>query len=447
MPSVILAEADADLRALVHIEPAPAPEPEPAPAPAPEPAPEPAASRTVDQRHGQPHRAAPAAARAGASSGAAPPPPRRAAAAAGPGRAPVRMGKRRLGAYRVGRRRAARGVGRAPARRRRGRAARARRDDAAGPAPPVRRHAGGAWRPVRGDVAGDGRAGVRPVDRALPRLSRAGAADRRRRARRREGARPDLDALREMVHEIKTPLNAIIGFAEIIDGQYLGPAHRRYRERAASIVEPGAASCSTRWRISTSPPSCAPTPAGASARRGRRRRAWSELFPPIAAEIEQCLAVNGGVLELDIDQERHRCALSPDLATRLLRRLLLSLCKIVGERRGVSNRGDAARRDVPADRSPARTGSTASARRNWSIRRSTRRAATARAERRARLRAAAGARAGAGRRGEPGDRRASHHARTARARRLTRWRLRARWRGYRARAVGPVAQLVRAGRS
>jgi hypothetical protein len=47
---------------------------------------------------------------------------------------------------------------------------------------------------------------------------------------------PDPDSLRELVHEIKTPLNAIIGFAEIIDGQYLGPADRRYRERAAEIV-------------------------------------------------------------------------------------------------------------------------------------------------------------------------------------------------------------------
>jgi hypothetical protein len=44
------------------------------------------------------------------------------------------------------------------------------------------------------------------------------------------------DSLREMIHEIKTPLNAIIGFAEIIDGQYFGPAHRRYRQRAAQIV-------------------------------------------------------------------------------------------------------------------------------------------------------------------------------------------------------------------
>jgi signal transduction histidine kinase len=46
----------------------------------------------------------------------------------------------------------------------------------------------------------------------------------------------DPDSLRELVHEIKTPLNAIIGFAEIIQGQYLGPADRRYRERAGEIV-------------------------------------------------------------------------------------------------------------------------------------------------------------------------------------------------------------------
>jgi hypothetical protein len=40
---------------------------------------------------------------------------------------------------------------------------------------------------------------------------------------------PDPDSLRELVHEIKTPLNAIIGFAEIIDGQFLGPADRGRR--------------------------------------------------------------------------------------------------------------------------------------------------------------------------------------------------------------------------
>lgn len=50
--------------------------------------------------------------------------------------------------------------------------------------------------------------------------------------------RPQLDddSLRELVHELKTPLNAIIGFAEIIEGQYLGPAGDSYRARAAEIV-------------------------------------------------------------------------------------------------------------------------------------------------------------------------------------------------------------------
>ena len=46
----------------------------------------------------------------------------------------------------------------------------------------------------------------------------------------------DPDSVRELAHEIKTPLNAIIGFAEIISGQYLGPADRPYRERAQEIV-------------------------------------------------------------------------------------------------------------------------------------------------------------------------------------------------------------------
>src|SRR5256885_6359 len=46
----------------------------------------------------------------------------------------------------------------------------------------------------------------------------------------------DPDSLRELVHEIKTPLTAIIGFAEIIEGQYLGPADHRYRKRAGEIV-------------------------------------------------------------------------------------------------------------------------------------------------------------------------------------------------------------------
>ena len=66
----------------------------------------------------------------------------------------------------------------------------------------------------------------------------AGVAERSRDAavEAARSAPADSDSLRELAHEIKTPLNAIIGFAEIITGEYLGPAETRYRDRARDIV-------------------------------------------------------------------------------------------------------------------------------------------------------------------------------------------------------------------
>ena len=133
----------------------------------------------------------------------------------------------------------------------------------------------------------------------------------------------DLDALREMVHEIKTPLNAIIGFAEIIDGQYLGPAHRRYRERAAQIVG------QARHLLDAVEDLDFAAKLRADRHKGGTGSRLADLFLPIAAELERCMHATGGVLDVDLDGQRHRCALSPELAERLLRRLLLSLCEHV----------------------------------------------------------------------------------------------------------------------
>ena len=44
------------------------------------------------------------------------------------------------------------------------------------------------------------------------------------------------DSLRQLVHELRTPINAISGFAEMIERQMLGPAGDAYRSRATDIV-------------------------------------------------------------------------------------------------------------------------------------------------------------------------------------------------------------------
>jgi signal transduction histidine kinase len=49
----------------------------------------------------------------------------------------------------------------------------------------------------------------------------------------RPGMRPD--ALRQLVHELRTPTTAIAGFAEMIESQLLGPVAPAYRARAATI--------------------------------------------------------------------------------------------------------------------------------------------------------------------------------------------------------------------
>lgn len=45
------------------------------------------------------------------------------------------------------------------------------------------------------------------------------------------------DSLRQLVHELRTPINAIVGFSEMIERQYRGPASAAYRARAAEIIE------------------------------------------------------------------------------------------------------------------------------------------------------------------------------------------------------------------
>lgn len=44
------------------------------------------------------------------------------------------------------------------------------------------------------------------------------------------------DSIRQLIHELRSPLNAISGFAQIISGQMFGPVSHGYREMAETIV-------------------------------------------------------------------------------------------------------------------------------------------------------------------------------------------------------------------
>lgn len=91
------------------------------------------------------------------------------------------------------------------------------------------------------DAAGEWRiSGAPAFDRATGRFT--GYRGTARRPRREETAAPVLpradpaaDSLRQLMHELRTPTNAIAGFAEMIEREMLGDAPPLYRERAGTI--------------------------------------------------------------------------------------------------------------------------------------------------------------------------------------------------------------------
>lgn len=102
---------------------------------------------------------------------------------------------------------------------------------------------------IAGDAAAAGAwqlSGAPAFDRASGRFT--GYRGSARRPRIDERAEPidrgpvaTTDSLRQLVHELRTPTTAIAGFAEMIEGEMLGPVGERYRRHATSIRESAAA--------------------------------------------------------------------------------------------------------------------------------------------------------------------------------------------------------------
>jgi signal transduction histidine kinase len=135
------------------------------------------------------------------------------------------------------------------------------------------------------------------------------------------GLLSDPDALRELVHEVKTPLNAIIGFAEIIEGQYLGPAEQSYRDRAQEIVR------QARVLLTAIDDLDFAAKVHSSAGHEKPRVNLGELVEHSTAAVRE-LARERGV---EIDASRATREASAAAEPELARRLILRMCRAVAE--------------------------------------------------------------------------------------------------------------------
>lgn len=140
------------------------------------------------------------------------------------------------------------------------------------------------------------------------------------------GSNLPAEALRQLVHELKTPLNAIIGFAELIEGQYMGPAGSQYRGRAGEIVDQarrllGAVDdLDTAARIETARPAPSQSEVDAAALLARLHEAY-----------EQDAAQHRAAIAIRIDNDLPPAAIEPAAAERMLSRMLAATIGLAGE--------------------------------------------------------------------------------------------------------------------
>lgn len=135
---------------------------------------------------------------------------------------------------------------------------------------------------------------------------------------------PHPDLLRELVHEIKTPLNAIMGFAEIIEQQMFGPADEAYRGRAAEIVTQ-----SNRLLSAIDDLDFAAKSGSAAVSQGLGAD-LAVLVEGMATSLEEAAAARGVRIDRPSVSGDFTAAIDPALAERLIFRLCISVIERSG---------------------------------------------------------------------------------------------------------------------
>ncbi|WP_367268732.1 histidine kinase dimerization/phospho-acceptor domain-containing protein [uncultured Sphingomonas sp.] len=136
------------------------------------------------------------------------------------------------------------------------------------------------------------------------------------------------DSLRQLVHELRTPTNAISGFAELIESQLLGPVSPVYRDHAATIRRHADGLIAAIEDLDT-----AARIEGRALELRPRAVAIEPLLERIAADLAPLASLRGTAL--DIHPMGDHAALADDRAMeRLLSRLLATLTSaaVAGER-------------------------------------------------------------------------------------------------------------------
>lgn len=190
------------------------------------------------------------------------------------------------------------------------------------------------------DAAGAWRLSGRPVfDPGTGRFSGYSGTARRPRADetaapRDPGRRTAVsEGLRQLVHELRTPTNAISGFAELIETQLLGPVPPVYRDRATAIREQAGALIAAIDDLDTA----ARMEGGAL----ELRTGIVPLLPllhGIAADLAPLAELRGAMVVVDGADGDPQVACDDRAVERLLGRLLAALvsCAAKGERIGIA---------------------------------------------------------------------------------------------------------------